>query len=87
MKISNILIALTIVFAVACSGKKSENDHGHEHGTEAHDHAPDANAEDHGHEHDAHPEQEEFTIQGDSIQVTTDTTHHTHEDGSTHHDH
>lgn len=88
MKISNILIALSIVFAVACS-KKAENDHGHEHGTEAQEHAHDEIDNSHGHPHEegeeAHShEQEEFTLKGDSVDVKQDSTHHTHEDGSTH---
>lgn len=41
MKILNIVIALIIVFAAACSGKRSESDHGHEHGEEAHEHPHD----------------------------------------------
>lgn len=87
MKISNILIALIIVFAAACSGKRSESDHGHEHGAEAHEHDGSEDEHEHGHAHDTLHEQEEFTIVGDSAEVVTDSTHHTHEDGSAHHNH
>lgn len=88
MKILNILIALTMLFTVACSNKKSARDHGHEHGTEEHDHVHDEGAEGHGHDHDEsdHHEQEEFTVSGDSTKIDADSTH-THEDGSTHHNH
>lgn len=78
MKISNILIALSIVFAVACSGKKSESDHGHSH--------PEGEGT-HSHEHETNHEQEEFSIKGDTLEVGTDSARHTHEDGSTHHNH
>jgi len=72
MKISNIVVALVIVFAVACTGKKTANEHGHEHDTEEH-------------AHDDHQQQEEFTVNEDSVEVVTDSTTHTHEDGSSHH--
>lgn len=51
MKISNILIALLILFSAACSTKI---EHGHEHGTDEGEHT-------HGDEA-AHDAQEEFTI-------------------------
>ena len=90
MKILNILIALTMLFTVACSNKKSEPDHGHGHGhgTEEHGHSHDEDAEGHGHGHDEsnHHEQEEFTVSGDSTKIDSGPTH-THEDGSTHHNH
>ncbi|MEN7548756.1 hypothetical protein AAG747_12620 [Rapidithrix thailandica] len=90
MKISTILIASTFVFAIACSGKKSNSEHGHAHDTESHAHPHDEASEDHGHddgdhEHGReHHEQEEFTVGSDSVEVETDGTH-THEDGNTHH--
>ena len=94
MKISNILIALTFVFAVACTVKKTGEDHGHSHETESQAHPHDEAAEDHGHSHDdgghehghEHNEQEEFTVESDTTQVEKEGTH-THDDGSTHHDH
>ncbi|MEO9477898.1 MAG: hypothetical protein ABJG41_20310 [Cyclobacteriaceae bacterium] len=82
MKISNILIATLIIFSAACGTK---SDHGHEHSTEAHDHPHDS--ETNAHDHEDHIEQEEFTVDGDSIEVMTDSTAHTHDDGSSHHDH
>ncbi len=60
MKISKILIVSIILFSAACNSKNTENEHGHEHGTE-----------DGGHTHDdegSDVEQEEFTI-GDSTNV------------------
>lgn len=79
MKISNILIALIILFSVACTSKNVKNEHGHEHETEdsVHSHDDDGN----------HVDQEEFTIEDKSIQEENDSTHHIHEDGSEHHDH
>ncbi len=49
--------------------------------------------EEHGHEHDADgnhmnaetPEQEEFQVEKDSMEMKTDT--HAHDDGKEHHDH
>ena len=37
------------------------------------------------HAHDDHQQQEEFTVNEDSVEVVTDSTAHTHEDGSSHH--
>ncbi|WP_422006795.1 hypothetical protein [Roseivirga pacifica] len=80
MKIKNILIALSLTLFVACSGKKSEEDHAH--GSDSHEH-PEAAADDHGHSHDAngghsheegdHDGQEEFTVGSDGM-MKTDTT-------------
>ncbi|MDH5474945.1 MAG: hypothetical protein OEX22_04580 [Cyclobacteriaceae bacterium] len=81
MKISNILIAFIILFSVSCITK---NEHGHDHGTESHDHHNEEDSMDHHHEQN---KQEEFTIEEDSIQIENDSTYHTHEDGSKHHDH
>ncbi|MEZ4945092.1 MAG: hypothetical protein R2804_06165 [Cyclobacteriaceae bacterium] len=53
MKISNIIIAFTFLFAVACTSNK--DDHGHEHGTEAGEHSHDSEGN--------HEEQEEFTTE------------------------
>ncbi|MCG8307521.1 MAG: hypothetical protein MI975_09025 [Cytophagales bacterium] len=98
MKISNILIAFVILFFVACSGKRPENNHGHEHGTEAHrhphdeqgnahEHAHGEGEEAHSHEGDHSLTQEEFTVEGDSAEVATAPDHHVHEDGSVHQNH
>lgn len=84
MKISNLVIALVILFAVACTGEKTSNEHGHAHGTEEHEHGTEV----HGHDHDDHHhEQEEFTVNDDSVEVMTDSTTHSHEDSSLHHNH
>lgn len=97
MKIFNILFALTLIFTAACSGNNSENkrshdtenNHAHPHDdtAEGHGHSHDDGDNSHSHPHDAHHEQEAFTISGDSSNVVSDSTHHTHEDGSTHHNH
>lgn len=89
MKISNILIVLTFVFAIACSGKKSDGEHVHSHDKTAEDHGHSHHEGEHGHSHahDEHHKQEEFTISGDSVKAVPDSTHHTNEDASTHHNH
>ncbi|MDN5204870.1 hypothetical protein QQ008_25995 [Fulvivirgaceae bacterium BMA10] len=84
MKISNLFIALIVLCSVSCSSKSTNNEHGHDHETSEHGHTHEEGTADH--EHDDHHEQEEFTIEGDSSKVDTDSTH-THEDGSTHHSH
>ena len=93
MKISNILIALVFVFTLACTGKPS-GEHGHEHGSDTHEHTESTATNDPGHSHDGeeghshdndedhHHEQEEFTVEGDSTKGT-----HTHEDSREHEDH
>lgn len=79
MKISNIIIALTIVLFASCGGNQVK-EHGHEHNNEEHGHQ-------HGEgEHHEHHEQEEFTISSDSVK-TPEPSHHTHDDGSEHHNH
>jgi len=81
MKISTILIALTLLFALACGNKKTD-DHGHEHGTDSHEHMEDGHSHGDGdHTHETTP-QEEFTVDDSTAKGT-----HTHEDGATHHDH
>lgn len=92
MKISNILIAFTFLFAIACNSKQSNEQHGHSHDTESHAHPHNEATDDHGHNHEdidhghEHHEQEEFTIGIDSTHVKEEGTH-IHEDGSTHHNH
>jgi hypothetical protein len=62
MKLSNILLALGLLFFAAC-GSKTAEEHGHEHGPDAdHAHSPDG----HSHEGGDHTEQEEFTFTSDS---------------------
>lgn len=82
MKISKILIASTVVLALAC-GKKSTEEQGHEHGPDSHEHVEETHS--HGaegdHSHDS-TSQEEFTVV-DSTATGT----HKHEDGETHTDH
>jgi hypothetical protein len=65
MKISNILIALIILFTLACTTKNAGNEHGHEHSTEDSDHSHDDDSN--------HEEQEEFTTGGDSTKVKSTT--------------
>lgn len=78
MKISKILIASTLVLALAC-GKKSTEE-AHEHGPDSHEHVDEEHShEDGDHSHDT-TSQEEFAVQD-----TTGT--HTHEDGEKHKDH
>lgn len=74
MKTSKILIASTLVLALSC-GKKTTEDHGHEHGPDSHEHVEET------HSHDS-TSQEEFTVQ-DSTATGT----HTHENGEKHDDH
>ncbi|OYX23768.1 hypothetical protein [Algoriphagus boritolerans] len=79
MKTSKILIASTLVLALAC-GKKSTEEQAHEHGPDSHEHVDEEHShEDGDHSHDT-TSQEEFTVQD-----TTGT--HTHEDGEKHKDH
>lgn len=84
MNIRNITFVILILFATSCTSNSAQEDQGHEHGTE-HDHPHDAGATDHAHEEPL--EQEEFTVAPDSIESPSDADQHTHEDGSTHHDH
>ncbi|PCH72298.1 MAG: hypothetical protein COB98_11940, partial [Flavobacteriaceae bacterium] len=65
MKISNILIILSIAFAVSCTPKKEKNDHGHEHKA----------GEEHVHE-DVPVQQEAFTVKEDAAK--TEATHDAH---------
>lgn len=98
MKISTILIAFSLMFAISCTNKKSESEHGHSHDTASHAHPQEGADANHGHEHagdetseghqhDTHHEQEEFTVSRDSTKTENDSTQHTHEDGSLHHNH
>mgnify|MGYP006432747409 CR=1 FL=1 len=81
-KVSLFIVALGFTFG--CNSGETQNDHGHEHGSETHMHE-----EEHGHAHengDQHHEQEEFTVPADSTKLKSDSTH-VHEDGSEHPDH
>lgn len=73
MKTSKILIASTLVLAMAC-GKKTTEDHGHEHG-------PNGEHIEAEHAQEATP-QEEFKVEEGDTTAT-----HTHENGETHDDH
>ena len=92
MKNFKMLIVLLVLFALACTGNNSQADHGHEHGPDTHEHANDDGHShehgeaDHSHEHGDHHEQQEFTVEADSVKIQNDSTH-THEDGTTHHNH
>jgi hypothetical protein len=79
-------IATVALFTVGCSS--NTNEAGHEHGPDSHEHGTE---EAHGHPHNSdgsHPhEQEEFTVEGDTI-VTKTTTKETHShDGQEDHKH
>jgi len=74
MKLSIVTIAIILFISVSCGNKKSNEEHGHPHETEAeHGHPQDEDA-------DADHHQEEFKVESDSAV-------HTHEDGNTHNDH
>jgi hypothetical protein len=62
MKISNIILAIGLLFFTSCGGKTATEEHGHEHGPDA-DHAHGADGQ---HEAGDNTEQEEFTISSDS---------------------
>lgn len=81
MKTSKILIASTLILALSC-GKKSTEEHGHEHGSDTHEHVEEGHShEDGDHSHDT-TQQEEFTVED-----STSTGTHSHEDGESHTDH
>lgn len=88
MKISNILIASTIVLFTACNSGENTK-HGHPHGKEEHQEHGHEHSDEHGHNHDdaEHHEQEEFTISNDSIQIEAPEHSHPHNDGNEHHSH
>ncbi len=76
MKISSILITLSIAFAVSCTPKKATNDHGHEHKA----------GEEHVHE-DAPVKQEAFTVKNDSLKTEVSKEDHKHDEHDTNHKH
>ncbi|PCI35789.1 MAG: hypothetical protein COB60_01385 [Flavobacteriaceae bacterium] len=76
MKISNILIILSIAFAVSCTPKKKKDDHGHEHKA----------GEEHAHE-EAPVKQETFTVESDSIKKEATKEEHKHDENDTNHKH
>ncbi|MEQ9299572.1 MAG: hypothetical protein RIF33_13450 [Cyclobacteriaceae bacterium] len=71
MKISNIILAIGLLFFAACGGKATE-EHGHEHGPDA-DHSHDADG--HSHEAGDNTEQEEFTMSADSTKARSTVVH------------
>lgn len=87
MKIINFYIALTFTFILACSDKKSVDNHGHSHEnghTHSHEDTSDNHA--HGHEEGNH-NQVEFSV---SDSLSTDDTgeiNHTHPNDTTSHKH
>ena len=80
MKFTNLLIALTFVFAVACSGGKTEGEQAAPAATEEHSHE---GGEAHSHDAEA-PTQEDVTVVGDSTEVPADSTEHVHTEGEDH---
>ncbi len=83
MRISNLIFVIAIAFTflmASCRETPSKNE---------------ASTEEHGHEHDAdgnhmdaeQVEQEEFTVDSTSMEMKKEDDHHTHDDGSEHHDH
>lgn len=75
MKISNILIILSIAFAVSCTPKKAKDDHGHEHKP----------GEEHAQE--APVKQETFTVKSDSLKTDATKDAHKHDENDTNHKH
>ncbi|MFT5724326.1 MAG: hypothetical protein ACI9JN_001445 [Bacteroidia bacterium] len=87
MKISNIIIASTVVLLTSCGGSQShDHDHDHDHGTEAHEHPAEHVHGDSSVNHEEHHEQEEFSVSTDSVSGEA-TKHHIHEDGTKHENH
>jgi len=80
MKISNIIIAFSLVLFASCDGNQAD-EHGDEHPSNQHGH-------DHtdGEHHDHGLEQEEFIISNDSVKVE-ESSHHTHDHESDDHKH
>ncbi|SDK71725.1 hypothetical protein SAMN04488034_101212 [Salinimicrobium catena] len=93
MNFKNLFFAAILVFGFSACRDTASAEHGHEHeeGVEAHGHEE----EEHGHPHNEdgshmdgeHTEQEEFTVGEDSLDMHEETDHHTHDDGTEHHDH
>jgi hypothetical protein len=80
MKISKLIFAIatiSIFTLTSCRDTTSKSETSEEHG---HEHDADGN-----HMNDEKVEQEEFTVNKDSLQTKEET--HTHDDGSEHHDH
>lgn len=87
MNFKHLIFASLFFLSLSCRETASEEDHGHEHGTEAGEHAHEEEAG-HGHAHDeeGNHEQEEFIVEDDSLEQEKDSTH-IHDDGEVHHDH
>ena len=82
-------LAAMALFTFGCSSNTT-NEEGHEHGPDSHQHEA-TTEEAHGHLHneDGSHQQEEFTIEGDSVKVdttSTSTSSHKH-DGQEEHQH
>ncbi|OJJ22285.1 hypothetical protein BKI52_06270 [marine bacterium AO1-C] len=99
MRISKILILLAMVCIMACGGNNNNTEskgHTHGTGTKAHTHGEGEKA--HTHDKNDEHKQEEFTVGTDSVKTKIDSAKaannnkktpkkHTHEDGTTHHNH
>ena len=88
VKKSILSIAIAALLGTACSSNSNQEE-GHEHGADTHQHEA-TTEEAHGHPHDAEGEhineQEEFTVEGDSVQADTTAATHQH-DGQEEHQH
>ena len=90
MKKSILSIAFIALLGTACSSN-SNQEQGHEHSADTHQHEGEAATEEaHGHPHgdegERIHEQEEFTVEGDSVQADTTAATHRH-DGREGHQH
>jgi hypothetical protein len=88
MKKAIFSIAVMALFTVGCSSN-TEQGAEHEHGADTHQHESEAASEEaHGHPHneDGSHQQEEFTVEGDSVKVDTASASHLH-DGQGDHKH
>jgi PBP1b-binding outer membrane lipoprotein LpoB len=88
MKKALFSVAVMALFTVGCSSNP-EQEAAHEHGADTHQHEDEASSEDaHGHPHneDGSHQQEEFTIDGDSVKVDKVPASHSH-DGKQDHKH
>jgi hypothetical protein len=79
-------MAVLFALAEACTPESSNDEHGHDHEQgESHEHAH-GEDDDHHHGDEDHNDQEEFTVEGDSVNHEHDQGHgdHTHDDGAGH---
>lgn len=84
MKITKMLIAFSLFFALSCSGNNAQEaqEHTHEGSEAAHSHDDGS----HTHDNEVPASQEEISVAGDTTTVKA-AEQHTHEDGSTHQNH